>query len=64
MTQREIREPENSTVDDWFGQKVAEDEETADEAMEQAGGDPEEAERIFDERADGEEKYQEGHPRP
>lgn len=60
----EIVEPENSTVDDWFGQNAARDEEVADEAMAEAGGDPEKAESIFEERAEGEQKYEEGHPRP
>jgi hypothetical protein len=64
MTQREIREPDNSTVDDWFGQQAARDAEVADEATTEAGGDLEEAERLFDERAEGEEKYEKGHPRP
>lgn len=57
-------EPDNSTVDDWFGQNAARDEEVADEAMAEAGGDPEKAEEIFEERAEGEQKYEEGHPRP
>jgi hypothetical protein len=59
----EITEPENSTVDDWFGQKVAEDEATADDAVSEAGGDLQEAERIYEDRADGEEQYRAGHPR-
>jgi len=63
-TDDEIEEPDNSTVDDWFGQKVAEDEETADEAVSEAHGDLDEAERIYNDRADGKEKYDEGHPRP
>ena len=60
----EIEEPENSTVDDWFGQNVARDQDVADKAMAEADGDVEEAEQIFDETADGKEKYDEGHPRP
>lgn len=60
----EAVEPDNSTVEDWFGQNVARDEDVADEAMAEAGGDPVEAERIFDERAEGEETYEAGHPRP
>jgi hypothetical protein len=64
MTQREIREPDNSTVDDWFGQQAARDAEVADEAVAETGGDLNEAERLYDERADGEEKYERGHPRP
>lgn len=59
---REIEEPDNSTVDDWLGQNVARDEEVADQAMQKAGGDPDEAEKIFDEQATGQEKYDEGRP--
>jgi hypothetical protein len=60
----EIVEPENSTVDDWFGQNAARDEDVADRAMADAAGDPAKAEQLFEERAEGEEKYDEGHPRP
>ena len=60
----EIVEPENSTVDDWLGQNAARDEDVADQAMADAGGDAEKAEQLFEERAEGEEKYDEGHPRP
>jgi hypothetical protein len=63
-TSDEIVEPENSTVDDWFGQNAARDEEVADQAVADAGGDTEKAEELFEERAEGEEKYDEGHPRP
>jgi hypothetical protein len=59
----EVREPENSTVDDWFGQNVARDQEVADEAVAATGSDAEAKER-FDEEADGEQRYQEGHQRP
>jgi hypothetical protein len=58
-----VQEPENSTVDDWFGQNVARDQEVADE-VEAESDSLEEAEAKFDERAEGEEKYEEGHPRP
>lgn len=58
----EIQEPDNSTVDDWFGQNVARDQEVADEAMEEAGGDAEQAEQIYEQRAEGEETYEKGHP--
>lgn len=44
-----IVEPENSTVTDWFGQETERDAAAADAAMEQAGGDTAEAERIFEE---------------
>ena len=60
----EVVEPENSTVDDWFGQNVARDQDVADDAMAEAGGDPQEAEKIFEVRAEGEERFEEGHPRP
>lgn len=58
----EVHEPDNSTVDDWFGQNVARDQDVADEAMEEAGGDTEKAEKLYEERAQGEETYDEGHP--
>jgi hypothetical protein len=64
MTKGEVHEPDNSTVDDWFGQQVAEDAEVADDAVAEAGGDMSRAQEIFDERADGEQRYAEGHPRP
>ena len=60
----EIVEPDNSTVDDWFGQNVARDQEVADKVVAEAGGDMNEAERRFEQEADGEERYREGHPRP
>ena len=59
-----VTEPENSTVDDWFGQNVARDQDVADEAMAEAGGDVDEAEDRFEDEAEGEEKYRSGHPRP
>lgn len=63
MGDPEIREPDNSTVDDWFGQNVARDQETADRVAEEADS-AEEAEERFEEEADGEERYEAGHPRP
>ena len=42
-------EPPNSTVDDWHGQEVGRDEQAAEEALAQAGGDQERAEEIFEE---------------
>ena len=45
-----ITEPPNSTVDDWHGQEVQRDIDAADAAVEEADGDLDEAERIFDER--------------
>lgn len=59
----EIQEPENSTVDDWFSQNVARDQEVADRVSEEADT-PEEAEAKFEDEAEGEEKYKEGYPRP
>ena len=58
----QFEEPENSTVDDWLGQSVARDEEVAGQAMSEAGGDEAEAERIYEERASGEDKYEAGRP--
>ncbi|MCU1371660.1 MAG: hypothetical protein JWO77_2854 [Ilumatobacteraceae bacterium] len=59
----EVREPDNSTVDDWFGQNVARDQEVADEVIANADSE-EEAEAQFERQAEGEEKYREGHPPP
>jgi hypothetical protein len=44
-----IVEPENSTVDDWFGQDVERDRVRAEDALREAGGDEERAEEIFEE---------------
>lgn len=46
-----VREPDNSTVDDWMGQQVNRDDELADELVEETGGDTDEAERRFAERS-------------
>jgi hypothetical protein len=62
-TEGEVREPENSTVDDWFGQNVARDQEVADKVSAESGS-VDEAEDRFDEEAEGEERYREGHPPP
>lgn len=59
----EITEPENSTVDDWFGQNVARDQDVADQAVAESDSEAE-AERKFNERAEGQRKYEEGYPRP
>lgn len=56
----EVQEPENSTVDDWFGQNVARDQEVADKVSAESDSDVE-AEERFDEEADGEQRYAEGH---
>ena len=56
-------EPENSTVDDWFGRNVARDQDVADRVSEEAD-DEREAEARYAEEAHGEERYRAGHPRP
>ena len=60
----EIREPDNSTVDDWFGQNVARDQDLADALVAEEGGDEAAAEQRFDREAEGKRKYDAGHPRP
>jgi hypothetical protein len=47
----EVVEPPNSTVNDWHGQKVADDMEMVDDVLESTGGDEEAAERAFDEHS-------------
>jgi hypothetical protein len=47
-----IVEPDNSTVDDWIGQRVERDAARAEEADAAAGGDPEEAERLFEQQTE------------
>jgi hypothetical protein len=54
-------EPENSTVDDWFGQSVDRDADLAHRLVEDAHGDEQEAERRFDEMATGEERQADRH---
>jgi hypothetical protein len=58
-----VKEPPNSTVDDWFGQNVARDQEVADRVAAEED-DPAAAEERFDEEAEGKETYDAGHPRP
>jgi hypothetical protein len=43
-----IVEPENSTVDDWFGQDVERDRVAAEKALEEADGDEARAEELFE----------------
>jgi hypothetical protein len=50
-TDEPIREPSNSTVDDWHGQKVADDMELVDELIEETDGDLDEAEEQFEQRS-------------
>jgi hypothetical protein len=45
-----ITEPTNSTVDDWHGQEVQRDTDVAEAALDEAGGDMDRAEQIFDDR--------------
>lgn len=51
QTEGEIVEPSNSTVNDWQGQKVSDDEAMIDEVLDATDGDVEAAERAFDERS-------------
>jgi hypothetical protein len=50
---QDITEPENSTVDDWMGQRVQRDEERAEEIAAETD-DPAEAERKFDQVSEDE----------
>ncbi|HJR25378.1 MAG TPA: hypothetical protein VJ804_07890 [Acidimicrobiales bacterium] len=63
MAKDKIQEPDNSTVDDWFGQNVARDQDLADRLVEEEDGDVERAEERFEEEAEGEDKFRAGHPR-
>ena len=47
------QEPDNSTVDDWHGQKLARAEEKADRLIEEADGDVDEAQARFDDDRGG-----------
>jgi hypothetical protein len=49
----EIREPSNSTVHDWHGQRVQRDEKLAEQLLEEEGGDEEEAARRFADESEG-----------
>lgn len=44
-------EPENSTVEDWMGQEVNEDQELVDDLVEQTGGNLQEAEQLFEDQS-------------
>jgi hypothetical protein len=63
MADKPIREPDNSTVDDWLGQTVAEDTEVA-ERIAAEESDPARAEERFEQEATGEERNRKGYPRP
>jgi hypothetical protein len=56
-----IREPENSTVDDWLGQRVARDEELADELVKDSGGDLDKAAERFEQKSDEGDEWREQH---
>jgi hypothetical protein len=47
-----IHEPENSTVDDWMGQRVDRDTQLAEDLLEETG-DPDEAAARFEEEKEG-----------
>jgi hypothetical protein len=53
MPDEKITEPENSTVDDWMGQRVQRDEERAEQIAAETD-DPAEAERKFDQVSEDE----------
>jgi hypothetical protein len=53
MTDEPIEEPDNSTVDDWLGQRVDRDTKRAEELLEETG-DPDDAARRYDEQAEKE----------
>jgi hypothetical protein len=60
-----MNEPtEDSTVDDWFGQNVARDQELADDLVADEGGDLPAAENRFEAEAQGQATYEAGHRRP
>jgi hypothetical protein len=56
-----LREPANSTVDDWLGQRAQRDEARAEQALEEADGDVDEAEGRFEESSREGEEYRAGH---
>lgn len=53
MPHDEITEPENSTVDDWIGQRVERDAQRAEQIASETD-DPAEAERRFDQVSESE----------
>lgn len=59
----EIREPENSTVENWTGQAIARDEEVAERAAAESD-DMAEAEERFEAEASGEEEHRGAYPPP
>ena len=53
-----FQEPENSTVDDWMGQRVERDTERAERLLDESGGDEQEAARRFDTESEAEEWHE------
>lgn len=53
-----LEEPENSTVDDWMGQRVERDTERAERLLEESGGDEQEAARRFDAESEAQEWHE------
>ena len=56
-------EPENSTVEDWMGQEVNQDQELADKLVEESGGDIAAAEEKFEQQSAGAEPDPQNVPR-
>lgn len=54
-------EPENSTVDDWIGQRVQRDEALADELVEEADGDVADAASRFEDASSEGDEYRAAH---
>jgi hypothetical protein len=53
-----LQEPENSTVDDWMGQRVDRDTERAERLLEETGGDEAEAERRFNQESEAQDWHE------
>jgi hypothetical protein len=65
MADRPIEEPPNSTVNDWHGQKVSDDEAMIDEVLEETGGDEDAARRAFEEHSANKDPERDiGRPKP
>jgi hypothetical protein len=54
----DLREPPNSTVDDWLGQRVGRDEGLAERLLAEEGGDTDAAARRFEEESEAESWHQ------
>jgi len=59
----EIREPDNSTVENWMGQDIERDTRVAEEAVAESSS-TEEAEAAFEEKAGGEQAHDKAYPSP